>query len=269
LDVEGRVDDACKRLARYFNVGDFPKDKAARDAKIADLEKQKMEQAKKQADINPLIKSYRRQLTDLREELKRVGSASGLLEDFKKVLNSVEDDESTIENYKDGAKKIKDIGAGVSIPDYSLSGLFSVDSSGNLVDPTTKKTDSVKNLVTHANSFLDAMKGQDAATENFLGNEVEMDLTGDFSNEKYEYKTNLLGSTFSFNYCYLKVLRDIGADNLKNAIDSRSDLSTNIKDEMKKYVEEDLVKYIHRNEAITGDLSGDAGNEYDQAKREQ
>jgi len=137
-------------------------------------------------------------------------------------------------------------------PNFSTTGgLFTIDSSGNFITPPNTKYGSVPELVNYANGFLDSMVPQIDLNNLKM---IKLDTGGDFVNEKYEYKTNLTGAFGGIGYNFCKVLRDVGADNLKKAIDLRTDLSSTIKEKMKKYAEE-FTKYIHRNEAITGTLN--------------
>jgi len=275
LNMEGRVDDALDRLGRFFNVGDFPKDKTARDTKVKELEEERAKIVKQKGDNSPLIKVYKSKLVDLKDEKKRIERSIEGIDDFQKVLAVVEGNGDTAKiNYNGTPTELSAI-VDFDISDYAntgfstTGGLFSKDSDDNLTDPALSgATHNVKYWVNYANKFLDDMANFRVVVDRGT-KEVEMELGGEFINEKYEYKTNLLGSTFSINYCYLKVLRDIGEQKLIDAIESRSDLTNNIKNELKKYIKDDLLKFIHRNEPITNDVTGDAGNTYSTSKKEE
>jgi len=255
-----RADAALKRLARFFKTKDLPKTKEERQNKIKDLEGQKYELVKKQADLEPLQKYHQKQLIELQKERETLKAGTGNTSGLEKVLRSTVDDSSEIVY---NGTKTKLSGIKITIPDYAnpglstTGGLFSVDNSGNFIDPaaTGNTTDKfVRELVNYANSFLDEIPNIKLDINKIKQNVYATELDDEFVDEKYTHKQNKVASFSDIGYCYLRVLRDVGAENLKKVVESRADLSSSVRSKMKNYAEE-LVEFIHRNEPITNDLN--------------
>jgi len=248
-----RVDVALERLRTFFKVpGQKPKNKKEIEEEIKTLEAEQRGKQKLAADKATLRRSF------VNEKTKKLGEKSVIQANLQRksnllkllkwdgVTNSITDE--TI-NLPDGTTpKLSAVTLNCttdkSVSNYGGNNLFS-SSPPYYADATT-----LKKILDDARTHLNNIYTHKLTVP---VNYYKTSTDGNHYNDRtHNCKHNISCSQKDFGYCFLGVLREIGAERLKKVVDEAVS-STAERNKLKKYAEE-IVKYIHQVEIFMGEI---------------
>jgi len=274
------VDSAIAWLKDLNRVGgsDLPTDKTAREAKIKEYEIEISKLHGEQGPKEKRIISLRAKKMNLEQEKV---SMKGMLERWEsivKVLNIEKDPTAKITNINGEEKDLNDPNLSIKYKDYDNTvndinnydcnrGLFKKDADGNEDADKISANSSVLDAVKKANSFLEDIVQKRKLAPAFTSSPTYVGSSVDYHNgRRYNCKNNLISAYEEYGTSFLKVLRDIGIDNLKNAVDKSTPRNLS-KPVLKEYAE-DIIRFFNETELITGDIGNYEayGDDYDNTK---
>ncbi|CAG8771259.1 31216_t:CDS:2, partial [Racocetra persica] len=238
------VDNALTTLYLKHNLLDQPKlTESERKAKVTELSG-KVGDARKKVGINNKkifnLQARRDNLYFEKQNQEKLGKRK---EQFLKILKG--DLSSDFKDPSDNSDKKLNL-INLTIKDYAGDKILKKDGDG-----TVNK--SVTQLLNDARGYLNNLKDSKYDLEKKVHTPLIQSplLSGLFGERMYNSKGDLLYLIGDFGFSFTKVLKDIGAENLKKIVEKVPGIGDNEKKRLKKYAEE-ITKFIFYTESSHG-----------------
>lgn len=257
-------DHYCQRvLNRLHKLAipseNVPTDKTERKNKIDELKVEQSRKKSKMAEGSDRQITYNRQLMNLLTEKraadKKYHTSFNLIAVLRGDMNG---EIINVNGQREKLSSLSDSAGNKTIKDYAGNNVSKPDSGSGCIGTGTgnEKTDSLVNLITYANTFLDLIPTYETTHVATGPTYIEAkSLTTEFNSRRINCKQALTNYPPDIGFQFWKVLNDIGADNLKKAI-KKSGLSSSDQTKMGEYAEE-LTKWVSDTHQISGDPDPD------------
>jgi len=237
---KARVDVALFRMTLW--MGNADKTDAERKQRTQELDKKITDNNIKRTTNDKLIREFKENLKEAEEEKARSEKLFKTRNNLQVILQG--SGKLVTDDNPDGIE-LTSLTTTYTIKDYSGDRIL-VDDDSTITNTINGRASTITEIITHANDFLLDMNNINVTRNADSFEDTKLSL---YNSLTFNSKNMITSGAHEMGATFLRVLRDIGAQKLKDVIDNSGSLKIT---KLKKNIEE-LLERIYLIEGITGE----------------